>query len=364
MLPGVAVRVLARDPKHGRIKVVPESLDDLWHLFHIVRRGDVVHARTTREVKVGGGEDTPSEKHRFPMNLSLRVEALELDRYVRRLRIRGVVLEAPEKFQGVEGNYHTFNIKTGEPIVIIKEEWPNYDLERLQEAVKSFRPRLLIVAMDDEDFCVAGLREFGVETMAEWHVEPAGKAQPAQREASRAAYFEKALASLEEALNGDPGVILIVGPGFVKQEFKDYLSARRPRLADAIRLGSVSVGGSAGVNEALRAGLITRYASEARAVLETKLVEEAFLRLSREDGRIAYGKEVVEQAVEYGAVERLLISDRLLRSVTEEEWLSLRKLMEAVEKRGGETAIISSETEAGEKLYSIGGLVAVLRWRV
>jgi len=361
---GITVRILARDLKHGRMNLVPESLDDLWHLFNLIRRGDMVHARTTREVKVGGGEAGPSEKHRFSMSLGLRVEALELDRYVRRLRVRGIVREAPERFQGVEGNYHTFNIKPGDALEVIKEEWAGYDLKRLEEAVKSLRPRLLIIAMDDEDFCVARLREFGVEVRAEWKARLTGKLQPAEREASRAAYFEKALASLTESLEGDPGIILTVGPGFLKQDFREYLSAKRPDLAGVTRLGNVSVGGSAGVNEALRAGLITRYASEARAVLETQLVEDAFQRLGREEGTVTYGKEAVERAADYGAVERLLISDRLLRSATEEEWLSLRGLIEAVEKKRGKVTIVTSETEASGKLYSIGGLLAVLRWRV
>jgi len=360
---GVPVRILAKDLKHGRIKAVPESLDDLWHLFNILRRGDLVQARTTREVKVGGGETGSPEKHRFPMNLLLRVEALELDRYVQRLRVRGVVLKAPEKFQGVEGNYHTFNVKAGDGIEVVKERWADYDLDRLEEATKSLRPRLVIIAMDDEDFCAARLREFGVETRAEWKVRLPGKLQPSQREASRTAYFNKAVENLTGSLDVEPGIILIVGPGFLKQEFRDYLSRKRPDLSGATRLGNVSVGGLAGVNEALRAGLITRYASEARAVLETQLVEDAFLRLGREDGTIAYGRDTIERAADYGAVERLLISDRLLRNAGEEEWLSIRRLIETVERKKGKTTIITSETEAGDKLHSIGGLVAVLRWR-
>jgi protein pelota len=46
------MKVMKRGLKKGIVKVVPERLDDLWHLYNIVTKGDEVHARTTREKKV------------------------------------------------------------------------------------------------------------------------------------------------------------------------------------------------------------------------------------------------------------------------------------------------------------------------
>jgi Predicted RNA-binding proteins len=53
--------------KKGFVKVVPESLDDLWHLYNIIYKGDEVYAYTTREIKQmksmrgqNGAKESPS----------------------------------------------------------------------------------------------------------------------------------------------------------------------------------------------------------------------------------------------------------------------------------------------------------------
>ena len=42
------MKVIFRDLKHGEIKLMPENLDDIWHLYNIVDKGDLVRAITWR----------------------------------------------------------------------------------------------------------------------------------------------------------------------------------------------------------------------------------------------------------------------------------------------------------------------------
>lgn len=358
------MRVLSRDLKHGYVKLVPETLDDLWHLLNLIRPGNLVSALTSREVKVREATGETSKGKRFPMYLGLRVEDLQLDRYVKRLRVKGMVVHAPERFEHVVGNYHAINVRVGETLEVVKEKWMDSELRRLEDASKTRRVNLTILAIDNEDCCIALLREYGFDVKAEWKVRLPGKLQPDQHEAALTSYFKEALANLEQSLEEKNGVILLVGPGFIKQRFQTYAVQHVPDLAAIMRVANVSSGGLAGVYEALRAGLVTKYASEARAVVEAKLVDEAFLRLSRGGDRVTYGREAVEEASNYGAVETLLVSDRVMREMDEEQWSSLMNLIERVEKKAGKAVFISSETEAGEKLYSLGGLLAMLRFPV
>ena len=64
------MKILEMNLKKGFVKVVPETLDDLWHLYNIVYRGDEVYARTTREIK-------PDEKYARPRR-GQRVPVLHL----------------------------------------------------------------------------------------------------------------------------------------------------------------------------------------------------------------------------------------------------------------------------------------------
>ena len=51
------MKILMKDLKFGKLKVMPEILDDLWHLDKIIRVGDKVKSRTYRSYK-----PTPSSK--------------------------------------------------------------------------------------------------------------------------------------------------------------------------------------------------------------------------------------------------------------------------------------------------------------
>jgi protein pelota len=63
-----------------------------------------------------------------------------------------------------------------------------------------------------------------------------------------------------------------------------------------------------------------------------------------------------------GAVEKLVVADTKLRDADESERLKLEDLMHQVEKRNAAITVVSTEHEAGAKLLSLGGIVALLRY--
>ena len=42
------MKVVFKDLKHGEIKLIPENLDDIWHLYNIINDGDLVRGLTFR----------------------------------------------------------------------------------------------------------------------------------------------------------------------------------------------------------------------------------------------------------------------------------------------------------------------------
>jgi protein pelota len=85
-------------------------------------------------------------------------------------------------------------------------------------------------------------------------------------------------------------------------------------------------------------------------------------RLGKEEGTVTYGLRAVENAVIMGAVEKLVVADTTLREADEEQRLILDDLMRQVEKRNAAITVVSTEHEAGAKLLSLGGIVALLRY--
>ncbi|MBC7131468.1 mRNA surveillance protein Pelota, partial [Candidatus Bathyarchaeota archaeon] len=45
------MKILEMNLKKGFVKLVPENVDDLWHLYNIIYQGDEVYAYTKREIR-------------------------------------------------------------------------------------------------------------------------------------------------------------------------------------------------------------------------------------------------------------------------------------------------------------------------
>ena len=152
--------------------------------------------------------------------------------------------------------------------------------------------------------------------------------------------------------------IVIAGPGFWKNDFFKFLQDNYPEIADKSILESTGSGGRVGIQEVLRKGTVEKLSAENRIAFEMKDVNNLLTLLSTNHELVVYGKSQVENAVNMGAVKKLLVRDLNIRSD------NLEKIMDLTENMGGEVTIISSEHEGGEQLQALGGVAAVLRYPI
>ena len=187
--------------------------------------------------------------------------------------------------------------------------------------------------------------------------------------------------------------IIIGGPGFLKEEFKegDFLDYQ---LKEKI-MGSIDTGdtGIQGLQEMLQRG--ESLIQEASATKERHIMEEFFEHLKKDDGLSIYGLEEVNHALDYGAVKTLLISEGLnwVRAkltcscgysiekdinldkiekcsqcgkdmTIDEEKDLIEILSEKAKSLGSEVEIISVDSREGEQFKEIGGVGAILRYKI
>jgi len=151
----------------------------------------------------------------------------------------------------------------------------------------------------------------------------------------------------------------------VKGDFAKFLADEAADIAKSVvDVKSVNNGGVSGIYEALRSGVLLKAAKQLRIVDETEVMEEVMKRLGKGEATITYGLETVENAVNMGAVEKLVLADTMLRESGEEQRLHLEKLMREAEQRRGSITVVSTEHEAGAKLLALGGIAALLRFPV
>jgi len=356
------MKILKRNLKKGIVEVLPESLDDLWHLYNIIYKNDEVRARTTREVKVQEDYGRPKEGKRVSVFLGVKVEKVMWDRSLNRLRVHGIVCEAPEKVD-VKGSHHTINVTVDEPVTIVKPKWLKHHIDRLERASRARAAPILVLSIDDEEYCVAVLRQYGVDVKVEEKTKLPGKLEAEKRTKAQREFFKEALKALRDEWIKVRGPIVVIGPGFMKNEFVKYMQRMASDVAQSIiDVKGVNSAGLAGINEALRSGVFTKVLRHVRIVEENKVMEEVLARLGKGRLDVTYGLADVKKASTYGAIERFLLADVALREASDEERLALEELMKDVEERGGEIMVISAEHEAGTKLLSLGGVAAILRF--
>jgi protein pelota len=356
------LKIFRIDLKRGFAKVMPESLDDLWHLYNIILEKDEVYARTSRQTKPDDQYARPTKAKRVSVNLGIQVEKLYWDRVLNRLRINGIVCEAPEKLS-IAGSRHTINVTVNKPVSIVKKRWQKHHLDRLKRASRITAVPLTIISMDDEEYCVAVLRQYGFEVKVGERLKIPGKFEAEKRAKAKQLYFKRALSSLREAWAPLTSPIVVIGPGFIKDDFVDYVKEEAKDVAaSVVGVKGVNSAGLSGIQESLRSGILTNVLQNVRVADEMKSMEEFLSRLGKDKQDVTYGFDEVEKATNYGAVKKLLVADSTLRETTEEKRIALENLMKNVEAARGEIMVLSTEHEAGTKLLSLGGVAALLRF--
>lgn len=339
------MHILSYHPERGDIKVKIESVEDLWHLDHILTEGDLLRAKTLRRQDQQHDVLRPQKTEKKRVFLTIRIEKIEFHPHANWLRATGVIQEGEDT-----GSYHTINLEEG-TVCTITKEWRQYHLTRLKEAVEqSAAPRILLVVLDDEEATFGMVRQFGVDEIATVYSNIPGKREPSQRKKAKAVFYEEIS---KKMLEYDVPTI-VAGPGFTKEEFRTYFKNNHQK---EVAIESVSTTGRTGLYEVVKKGLVEKVYQDSKTAKDIQLVEELFLTILKGDA--VYGFEEVTKAVDYNACERLLVVDTLVRQERDVE-----TLLEKARNRGGETHIISSYHEGGEKLLSLGGIAAFLRFKI
>ena len=357
------MKILETNLKKGYVKVIPETIDDFWHLYNVIYKNDEVYANTTREMKPDEKYARPGRGERVPVFLGVKVEDVGWDRLLGRLRVHGTICEAPEAVP--TGAHHTLNITLNTPITIVKKEWARHHVERLERARKTSEKPITIVSIDDEGYAIATTAQYGIEEKIEERIRLPGKRETDKRSSALNEYFRKALNSLRQIWTVNHSPIAIIGVGFVKNDFAKFLQNEATDITKSIiDVKSVNNGGIAGIHEALRSGVLLKTMKHLRIGEESEIIEEILKRLGKGEKNVTYGFGEVENAAKLGAVEKLVLADTMLRESTDEKRLLIEEIMTNVERKAGSVIVVSTEHEAGTKLLALGGIAAILRFPI
>ena len=151
------------------------------------------------------------------------------------------------------------------------------------------------------------------------------------------------------------GGILVGGPIPTKDEFLegDYLVTK---LKEKV-IGRVDIGGSdeSGLKE-----LVIKsqdILANQEIIYEKQIMERYFETLGEKPDMSTLKEKDTREALKYGAVETLFLSKEVDKTLAAE----LKNLAKSI---GSKIEIISTDTEEGQQFFNLGGIGAILRFRV
>ena len=352
------MKIIKEDEKEGIVEVVPETLDDLWHLSHIIEVGDNASSKTTRRIQDNTGDKLRSDRGvKKTFYLGLDIENISFHLFTGKLRLTGVITRGPEDLIPL-GSHHTLEVKLNTPLSIKKTRWPKWSIKRLKQAIEASKKLSAIIVVLEDDTATLGLmRQFGIEYYGPIKGSVSGKRiVDKNRQKNIIQFYEKVVESISKFDSIQN--IVIAGPGFVKNDFYDYLKDKHADLAEISIIESTGAGGRNGIAEVLKKGTVEKLTSENRVAQEMGAIENLLEEIGKNSSKVAYGVRETQNAINLGAVGQLLILD------TKVAGENMGEAMDMVENMKGEVMVISSEHEGGKQLESLGGMAAILRYEI
>jgi protein pelota len=346
------VRLLHHDATTGRFRLRLETPSDLWRVARFVHPGEVAGASTTRRDPEAPQEVAGAERSRRRVFLAVRAEQVEFHGFSKHVRITGPIVEGPFDI----GRHHTLDLDVGDEVVVTKPSPSSADRTILDEGLRGADdPAIVIAAVDWGDSSIVRVRGRSIEPLADVRRTIAGKQyEGGQGEKDRRAYVEELLGLLRREGKAATAV-LVVGPGFLKEQLQERIAEEDPDLKKKLKLYSTAESGRVGVDELLRSGKATEALRGSVAAEEAEVVER-LVRTMAGGLRTAIGAAEVAEAVDAGAVETLLIAESLLVDP------AVASTLDRARAARVKIFVVRDEGEAGHRLAALGRVAALLRY--
>ena len=337
------MKILGFNQVSSVMRLEPENFDDLYLLAVVINAGDIVEGRTTRRFRSSEG-DIGEQKD---VTVKLNVEKAEIDRSAFRLRVSGKIVDGrPLEFVTM-GSHHTINVEPRDAISVHKNEWKSYILKRLKEAVaEAKKPKLGIVAMDEEKATFAYIKGYGVDIMSEIYSHLSKKMSEKEYKKQKEAFFDSLISSVG---NMPVDAVVIGGPGFTKDDLKKYMEQSRKKMEKRVVYVPASDAERSGIREIMQGEHVAK-------LLENERVKKEFWYLNLflnglVAGKAVYGPEEIEKNI--GRIRFVMVNDNVLNDK------NVKKALDTADENGVKIEIFNSGDDAGMQLIRFKGIAAI-----
>lgn len=373
--------------KNVAVTFVPQDAEDLWYLYNLLSKGDVVQVVTTRNVKKGGNAQVQkgkSKMEKVTLKLKLQLEDIDYIASEDGMRLSGKSLAANEYVP--LNSYHTAEVELNKDLTILKENWDSYDMSVLKDLC-SVEKKADIGAVVLEEGVAHLCYVTDSMTVMQSKIE---KSIPRKNRINGTKDMEKAMQSFFKMITDTMirnfdferlRVILLASPGFIARSLMDYIIDYCTKEASNSS-GNSSVyhtilknkskflvahsltGYLQGLQDVLNDPTTKKKLSDTKFSKELDVLEKFQQALNDDDDRAWYGEEEVTRALNMDAVRYLMLTDELFRNDDVETRRKFIALTELAKTNGAEVFIFSSLHETGIQLNQLTGIAVLLKYPV
>lgn len=355
----------------GSVTLIPDGAEDMWHAYNLVCVGDTLRSTTIRKVQTESATGSVSVNKVRTM-LTIKIEAIDFDTLGCVLRVRGRNITENQYVK--MGAYHTLDLELNRKFTLGKLEWDSVSLERIEMACDPTKHADLAAVVMQEGLahlCLITPNMTLVRAKVETNIPRKRKGMCQQHDKGLTKFYDQIIQAILRHVSFDiVKCVLIASPGFVKDQFSEYMFQQALKLDYKILLDNKSkfvlVHSSSGfkhsLNEVLQDPSIQSKLADTKASGEVKALDDFYQMMQNDPNRAFYGIKPVEKAAVEQAIEVLLISDELFRSQDLPQRKRYVKLVDTVRETGADVKIFSSLHVSGEQLGQLSGVAAILRY--
>jgi len=272
------------------------------------------------------------------------------------------------------GAHHTLTLELNQNFSIEKECWDQVFLDLLEEATHPDKQaEVAAIVMQGTGLAHVCLVT-GALTITKARIEvniPKKRTGSSQHSKAITKFYEAVYQAVLRHIDFNKVKCVVLGsPGFVKDDFFEYLKTESVRRDDRALIENkskfilckASSGHKHALEEVFADPSVAAQMTETKVAREVQILNKFMRMMDTDPDKAYYGYDHVSKAHEQLAIDSLLVTDELFRASDVKTRKKYVQLVESVRENGGQVYVFSSMHMSGQQLQQVSGVAAILRY--
>jgi len=338
------------------ISFIPEESDDLLILRRIIKKDDKIVGETTRVIKQDKDFSRPDKGERIKIRLAISVEKISLDNVLDRIRVGGTITESNNEAVP-HGSHHSFIIKMDHPFNLVKKKWSQ--IEKKLAKTKGDSDTFILIAIDTSDCGIAKLKGTHLHVLPNIYSGSSGKRYKTNFKIDN---FFNDVVNAVSSITQNGNLIIIFGPGETKKKFTNFLSKSIVGQKSKTKtIEGIDSSGEDGIHIFTKSESMKEIISDSKIAKVSRIIDQIMFLANKKSRKFSMGLEETRKANEFGAIESVVFSEKVIQDFDEQEIVDF---LNDVESKGGQIYSVDSSTDIGLRVSGLGGIISILRFAV